>query len=96
MFQTYIFAINRRMPSNILVSRAGGQMYTSELLPGLGSNKPEFANNDPVPFRLTPNIQTFVTPVGIEGVLVSALMSIAKCLTESDVSVTPIFQQFSC
>ena len=113
MFQTYIFSIGRRVPSNILISRSGGQLYTADLIPGEstslccfhamrigadaimsghGTNKADFSNNDPVPFRLTPNIQTFLTPVGIEGVLVSALMSIARCLTESEVSCLLLFR----
>lgn len=90
MFQTYIFSIGRRIPSNILITRAGGQLHTADLLPGHGA-KPEFSNNEPVPFRLTPNIQTFITPIGIEGVLVSALMSIARCLTESEVGLPSMF-----
>lgn len=85
LFQTYIFSIGRRTPSTLLVNRAGGQMFTSDLVPGHTVNKPEFSNQDPVPFRLTPNIQTFLTPIGIEGVLVTSLLSIARCLTESEV-----------
>ena len=61
-------------------------MFTSELLPGHTQAKPEFANAEPVPFRLTPNIQNFITPIGIEGVLITGIMSIARCLTESEVS----------
>jgi transformation/transcription domain-associated protein len=86
LFQTYIFSIGRRTPSSLLVNRAGGQMFTSDLVPGHAPNKPEFANTEPVPFRLTPNIQNFITPIGIEGVLVTSIMSIARCLTESEVS----------
>ena len=84
-FQCYIFSVGRRLPTNILITRTSGQLHTSDLLPGFNSSKPEFHNNEPVPFRLTPNLQTFITPIGIEGVLVSALMSIARCLTESEV-----------
>lgn len=61
-------------------------MFTSDLVPGHAPGKPEFANTEPVPFRLTPNIQAFITPIGIEGVLVTGIMSIARALTESEVS----------
>jgi transformation/transcription domain-associated protein len=86
MFQTYLFSIGRRLPAKLLITRSGGQMHTAELVPDHQSSKPEFSNNEPIPFRLTPNIQTFLTPIGIEGVLVTALTSIARCLTESEVS----------
>lgn len=62
-------------------------MFTSDLVPGQAPGKPEFANTEPVPFRLTPNIQNFITPIGIEGVLVTGIMSIARALTESEVSL---------
>jgi transformation/transcription domain-associated protein len=41
-----------------------------------------FANQEAVPFRFTPNIQHFITPVGIEGVFTSSILSIARALTE--------------
>lgn len=46
-----------------------------------------FANMDPVPFRLTPNIQNFMTPVGIEGPFVSCLVAAARSLTEPELEL---------
>ena len=43
-----------------------------------------FTNQEAVPFRFTPNIQHFITPVGIEGVFTASLMSIARSLSECD------------
>ena len=48
-------------------------------------NKPEFVNAEAVPFRFTPNLQRFITPIGTEGLLTSSMMAIARCLTESEV-----------
>jgi transformation/transcription domain-associated protein len=42
-----------------------------------------FANQEAIPFRFTPNIQHFITPVGIEGVFTASILAIAKALTES-------------
>ena len=74
-------------------------MFTSDLVPGHAPGKPEFANTEPVPFRLTPNIQHFITPIGVEGVLVTGIMSIARALTESEVSqifaVLPVCPAYS-
>ena len=37
--------------------------------------------SDPVPFRLTPNMQHFITRVGVEGVVSAAATAISRCLT---------------
>ncbi|QRW02146.1 phosphatidylinositol 3- and 4-kinase [Ceratobasidium sp. AG-Ba] len=39
-------------------------------------------NGEVCPFRFTPNMQHFVTPIGIEGLLTSGIMAIARGLTE--------------
>lgn len=76
--------ISRRLPSKLLFSRSGGHFHTAELVPDQASKKPEFGNGEPVPFRLTPNIQTFVTPISIEGLLVTSVATIARALTENE------------
>jgi transformation/transcription domain-associated protein len=53
---------------------------------GLASTAPVFATNDAVPFRLSPNIQHFIGPIGIEGILTSGIMAIGRCLTEPEVN----------
>jgi len=56
----------------------------SELLPSFSNTIPIFASPDAVPFRFTPNMQHFLTPIGIEGLLTSGIMSIGRCLTEPE------------
>lgn len=53
-------------------------------------NKAEFTNVEPVPFRFTPNLQRFVTPIGTEGLLTTSMLAIARCLTESEVWLRPL------
>lgn len=43
--------------------------------------QPLHKSQEPVPFRLTPNMQHFITPTGVEGLLTSAVMAIARSLT---------------
>ena len=38
-----------------------------------------------VPFRLTPNLQHFITPVGLDGIYTASLMAIARSLADPDV-----------
>lgn len=52
---------------------------------GVASQAPVFASNDTVPFRFTPNMQRFLGPILIEGLLTTGILAIARCLTEPDV-----------
>ncbi|GAA5967961.1 hypothetical protein JCM21900_003879 [Sporobolomyces salmonicolor] len=84
IFMTYILSMGGRTPSRIHISRSTGKVFTSDMLPSIVPNKPEFINMEPVPFRFTPNFQRFIGPHGTEGLLTSSLMAIARCLTESE------------
>jgi len=45
---------------------------------------PTIQNKDTVPFRYTPNIQTFIGDVGLEGLFSCAIMAVARCLSEPE------------
>ncbi len=49
------------------------------------SSHPQFATSDVVPFRLTPNMQHFMSPIFMEGILATSLMAMGRCLTEPEV-----------
>lgn len=84
IFLTYVMSMGARVPSRIHISRSSGKIYTSDMLPSIVPNRPEFVNAEAVPFRFTPNLQRFITPIGTEGLLTSSMMAIARCLTESE------------
>lgn len=84
IFMTYVMSMGARVPSRIHISRSTGKIHTSDMLPSIVPNKPEFVNTEQVPFRYTPNFQRFIGPIGTEGVLTSAMLAIARCLTESE------------
>ncbi|KAJ2724937.1 transcription-associated protein 1 [Coemansia sp. Benny D115] len=80
---TYIIASSQRTPSKMSISRSTGNICLSELVPtqatpGLIHSK------EPVPFRLTPAIQTFVTELGLEGILPFGVHKVAHRLTERE------------
>lgn len=83
-FMTYVMNINNRFPHKLFISRSSGQVWGTELLPGMAPSSPIFHNNEAVPFRFTPTIQTLIGPVGVEGVFSCAVMAIARCLTEPE------------
>lgn len=81
-FMTYIMHISNRHPNKLSISRGSGDIWASELIPTLNSTKPFFYNPEQVHFRLTPNIQTLMGPLAMEGIFAASLMAIARCLTE--------------
>lgn len=81
-FMTYVMHMNSRYPNKFSISRATGDIWGSELIPAMNPGKAFFYNPEHVPFRLTPNIQTLMGPLATEGIFASALMAIARCLSE--------------
>ncbi|KAF2646609.1 hypothetical protein P280DRAFT_464812 [Massarina eburnea CBS 473.64] len=83
-FLTYVMHMNTRYPHKISISRGTGKVWGSELIPSMAVGKPILHNNEPVPFRLTPNMQTLLGPLALEGIFAPSVMSIARCLIEPE------------
>jgi transformation/transcription domain-associated protein len=84
MFLTYAFFISARGPGRIHMSRSSGIVAMSDVVPTFSPTQPQFKSNDPTPFRLTPNLQHFIGPTAIEGVVTASLMAIGRCLSEPE------------
>ena len=80
VFTTYILAIGHRFPHKIGFSRDSGSFICSELLPTLNQSG-QFTLTEAVPFRLTPNIQTFLTDFGIEGPFTTFVAALGQALS---------------
>lgn len=83
-FMTYVMHMNSRYPHKYSISRATGRIWGSELIPAMANPKPILHNPEPVPFRLTPNLQTLMGPLATEGIFAPAVMAIARCLLEPE------------
>ncbi|KND93972.1 Transcription-associated protein 1 [Tolypocladium ophioglossoides CBS 100239] len=83
-FMTYILYMHNRYPSKINIARGSGNIWGSELMSFMNASKPFFTNPEPVPFRLTPNLQVLMGPLATEGIFACSLMAIARCLTEPE------------
>lgn len=81
---TYILHMSNRYPHKISISRGSGNVWGSELMACMAAGKAFFHNPEPVPFRLTPNLQTLMGPLATEGIYSCAIMAIARCLTEPE------------
>ena len=83
-FLTYTMYMAQRNPHKMTISRNTGNIWGSELIPSMSSQKPVFHHQESVPFRLTPNLQTLMGPLATEGIFTAAIMAIARCLTEPE------------
>ncbi|KAL1304180.1 hypothetical protein AAFC00_000604 [Neodothiora populina] len=81
-FITFTMHMTTRYPHKMNIARGSGKIWGTELVPAMAAAKPFFHNPEPVPFRLTPNVQTLMGPIHTEGIFVCALMAIARCLTD--------------
>ena len=66
------------------ISRSTGRIWGTELIPSMASMKPTLHNNEAVPIRLTPNLQTLMGPLNLEGIFASSMMTVARCLMEPE------------
>ncbi|KAI8320067.1 hypothetical protein GQ54DRAFT_9695 [Martensiomyces pterosporus] len=80
---TYIIASTQRTPAKLSISRSNGSVCLSELVPSQATPG-LFHSKEPVPFRLTPSIQAFVTELGLEGILPFAIHKVGLRLTEHE------------
>lgn len=94
-FLTYIMHMAARWPNKLHISRRTGNVWGSELISALSSQRPVYGNPEYVPFRLTPNLQTLMGPLATEGLFAPALMAIGLCLTQVHDQGSELEQQLS-
>ncbi|KAK9468307.1 hypothetical protein V1512DRAFT_100627 [Lipomyces arxii] len=85
-FMTYMMCLNLRVPYKLNISHASGVAWATETLPSLPPQTatPAFFNSEPVPFRLTPNLQTLMGPTALDGLFSPAIMVYARCLSQPE------------
>lgn len=79
-FISYVMAIGHRFPHKVGFSGDSVNVITYDLLPALNASG-QLTLTEAVPFRLTPNLQHFLTDVGIEGPFTSYLMALGQALS---------------
>ncbi|XP_068646622.1 uncharacterized protein [Aristolochia californica] len=76
-FMSYMLQIGGRTPNKILFAKNTGKIFQLDFHPAYDANGMiEF--NEPVPFRLTRNMQGFFSHFGVEGLIVSAMCAAAQ------------------
>ncbi|CAN4078750.1 unnamed protein product [Withania somnifera] len=78
-FMSFMLQIGGRSPNKILFAKNTGKIFQTDFHPAYDANGMiEF--NEPVPFRLTRNLQGFFSHFGVEGLVVSAMCAAAQAV----------------
>ncbi|CAN8229179.1 unnamed protein product [Cochlearia groenlandica] len=81
-FMSFILQIGGRSPNKILFAKNTGKILQTDFHPAYDSNG-MIELNEPVPFRLTRNMQAFFSHFGVEGPLVSNMCSASQAVFSS-------------
>ncbi|KAI8537003.1 hypothetical protein RHMOL_Rhmol10G0301200 [Rhododendron molle] len=78
-FMSFMLQIGGRSPNKILFAKNTGKIFQTDFHPAYDANGMiEFS--EPVPFRLTRNLQAFFSHFGVEGLVVSAMCAAAQAV----------------
>ncbi|XWS33857.1 hypothetical protein CRYUN_Cryun22dG0119000 [Craigia yunnanensis] len=78
-FMSFMLQIGGRSPNKILFAKNTGKIFQTDFHPAYDANGMiEFS--EPVPFRLTRNMQAFFSHFGVEGLIVSAMCAAAQAV----------------
>lgn len=83
LFLNYVFAIGHRFLHKIGFSKKNAAAWQTEVLPMVTASG-QLSLVEIVPFRFTPNLQDYITPIGTDGALVSAIVACARSLSKAD------------
>ncbi len=83
-FFSYVFKMSHKeLNSFMFCKRTGKVYYSGYTMSHAGIDESPLRNDVQVPFRLTPNIQYFITPIGIEGPFAGAITAAALSIRKN-------------
>lgn len=91
-FSEYVFHLTRLSPDMIYLHQDSGLLNVSYFKFDMNEATGELHADKPVPFRLTPNIVHFITPIGVEGPLSASIVAVARCLRQPNYQVPAILK----
>lgn len=80
-FASTILKLGGRSPNKILFARDSGKVFQTDFHPQFDQHGLA-ETGEPVPFRLTRNLQTFFTPFGVEGCFVTSIAATAQAVLQ--------------
>lgn len=90
----HMLLLTGRSPSKLLVSRSTGTITHADLISTYDSRFQLERGQETVPFRLTRNMQSFIGPQGMEGMVVCAITAAAQALQAEPTITSSIIALF--
>lgn len=79
-FAEYVLHLTRLNPDMMYLHQESGLMNTAYFKFDVDDSTGELDTTRPVPFRLTPNIIEYLSPIGINGSLTACMIAAARCM----------------
>ncbi|GIL45633.1 hypothetical protein Vafri_2841, partial [Volvox africanus] len=76
----HMLLVSGRSPTKILFAKDTGRLYQTDVMP-VYNERGLLEKVEPVPFRLTRNLNAFFTAFGVEGVFTTTMANAAQALT---------------
>jgi transformation/transcription domain-associated protein len=90
----YMLNVGERTPDKLLFAFNTADVVSLEFRPVYMGNGTLLGAAEPVPFRLTPNLQVLFTPFGVSGSFAASFTAVARCLTRRENWLHPYFTLF--
>ncbi|KAL0051806.1 hypothetical protein WJX82_002492 [Trebouxia sp. C0006] len=90
---SHVMLIGGRIPAKICFARNSGKTFQIDFYPSYDQSG-VLERSEPVPFRLTRNLQTFFTPFGVEGVFITAMAVAAQASIAHHSGIAHILSMF--
>lgn len=78
-FCEYVFHLTRLNADSLYLHQDSGFVHCGYFKFDIDDHAGDFNSNQPVPFRLTPNISEFVTQLGVGGPFTACMIAVARC-----------------
>jgi transformation/transcription domain-associated protein len=91
-FAEFVLHLSRLNPDMMYIHQDSGLINISYFKFDVDDVSGKLDSNRPVPFRMTPNITEFVTPVGVSGPLTASMISAARCFVQPSFKIPSILR----
>ncbi|XP_067100393.1 transformation/transcription domain-associated protein isoform X3 [Osmerus mordax] len=88
----FMLHLNRLNPEMLQIAQDTGKLNVSYFRFDINDASGDLDANRPVPFRLTPNISEFLTPIGVSGPLTASMIAVARCFAQPNFKVDGILK----
>uniref|UniRef100_UPI00358FE8D5 transformation/transcription domain-associated protein-like isoform X3 n=1 Tax=Myxine glutinosa TaxID=7769 RepID=UPI00358FE8D5 len=91
-FVEFVLHLNRLNPEMLQIVQDTGQLSVAYFRFDINDATGDLDANRPVPFRMTPNISEFLTPIGVSGPLTASMIAVARCFAQPSFKVDGILK----